>query len=191
MTIEQLKEKIKSIINEEPNILFVTRTGSHIFCENCLDIDYKVVVSNKLNNSFKFYDSETKEDYFVKSIEEYNKFLNFETNKLENIFILDELFKKQCCVYGDNTINLKLLENSNSYKEMLKTILSKSFLNPRIKWKDSDKYCHRHLWWAIIGLKMIENQSYEITSEMKDIIQKCHDGILDKSFENWILEKLG
>jgi hypothetical protein len=36
----------------------------------------------------------------------------------------------------------------------------------------------------------IENNSYEITPEMKEIVQKCHDGCLPKSWEDWVKERI-
>ena len=191
MELELLKNKIKEKIKEEPNIIFITKTGSHLFCENCKDYDYVVVINNNLKRGFKIYNEDTKEDYFVRTVEQYNKLLNFEENTLENLFILHNLFKPMYCTYGDATINLDLLGNKDKYKELLKNILPRSYFNNHIKWKDKGVYCHRHFWWIILGLKFIENHSYEITSEIKDIIQQCHDGVLDVYWEDWVKEQLG
>ena len=191
MKIKELKEKIKSLINEEPEIIFITKTGGHLFCDNCKDIDYRVVIKNELDKVVKFYNSETNEDYFIHSLDIYNSHLNFENSDYYNLFILDDLFKKDYCDFGDKTTNLKLLENADKYKEMLKRVLPKSHLNPRIRWGGSDKYCNKRLWWTIMGLKFIDNNSYEITDEIKDIIQRCHDGVLEKSWEDWVKQKIG
>ena len=37
---------------------------------------------------------------------------------------------------------------------------------------------------------MIENNSYELTNEMKEIIQKCHDGTLNKTWETYVLNSI-
>lgn len=191
MNFITLKEKIKEKIKEEPDIIFITKTGSHLFCENCNDYDYVVVINNNLKQGFKIFDKDLKEDYFVKSLKQYNKLLNFEELSFENIFILHDLFKPTYCTYGNADINLDLLGNKDKYKELLKNILPRSYFNNRIKWKDKGVYCHRHFWWIILGLKFIENRSYEITSEIKDIIQQCHDGVLDVYWEDWVKEQLG
>ena len=191
MTIEQLKLAIQEKIGEYPEILFVTKTGGHLFCSNCKDEDYIVVIRSNSLESFKIYDSENNIDYFVKGSYYYkNKLLNFSTKKIENVFAISDLFKPTKCIYGDSTVTLNLLSKEKEYKAMLKELLPKSILHPKIKWKNSDRYCHKHLWWAIIGLKMIDYKSYEITSEMQEIIQKCHDGVLEKSWEEWVKNKL-
>lgn len=189
MDLIVLKEKIKTYIKEEPIIEFISKTGSILFCENCKDTDYIVVIENDVP-SFKIYDKEINEDFFIKSRKTYNKYLNFEGNNLHNLFIIENLFIEKQCIYGKATVELDLLGKKEQYKTLLKTVLPKSFLNTRFKHKNSDKFCHPHLWWVILGLKLIENNSYEITLEIKNLIQQCHDGVLDKSWENYIKEKL-
>lgn len=191
MTIEQLKLAIQEKIGEYPEILFVTKTGGHLFCSNCKDEDYLVVIKNTQITQFKIYDAENKIDYFVKGSYYYkNKMLEFKGEKMDSLYAITDLFKPIKCIYGDNTVTLNLLSKAKEYKAMLKEILPKSLLHPRLGWNNSDRYCHKHLWWAIIGLKMIDYKSYEITSEMQEIIQKCHDGVLDKSWEEWVKNKL-
>lgn len=191
MTIEQLKLAIQEKIGEYPEILFVTKTGGHLFCSNCKDEDYIVVIKNTQITQFKIYDAENKIDYFVKGSYYYkNKMLEFKGEKMDSLYAITDLFKPIKCIYGDNTVTLNLLSKAKEYKAMLKEILPKSLLHPRLGWNNSDRYCHKHLWWAIIGLKMIDYKSYEITSEMQEIIQKCHDGVLDKSWEEWVKNKL-
>lgn len=194
MDINKLKDFIKSKINEVPDIITIYKTGSNLFCDVCKDRDYTVVINNnfEINNLkyLKYFDTETNEDYFIWSKNEYDKMLNFETSILSNLFIIADLFKENNTLYGSNKIELNLLEKQNDYKNMIKKVLPKSLLNPRVKWNDSDKYCHKLLWWVILGLKFIEQNNYNITDEMLDIINKCHNGVLSKEWETYIIERI-
>ena len=141
---------------------------------------------------FKIFDSENKIDYSVCSQRERDLILNFEYKRTPiSQFCIDELFKSNTTIYGDDTIYLDLLGNAEKYKVKPKKDLQNSFLSPHIHWENSDKYCNKRLWWAILGLLFIENNSYEVTSEMKNIIQQCHDGVLDKFWESWIKDRIG
>ena len=137
MDINKLKDFIKSKINEEPNIISIYKTGSNLFCDCCNDYDYTVVINNNFETNnikyLKYFDTETNEDYFIWSKNEYDKMLNFETSILSNLFIIADLFKENNTLYGSNKIELNLLEKQNDYKNMLKKVLPKSLLNPRVK----------------------------------------------------------
>lgn len=190
MNITNLKNKIKEQIGVEPNIISVFQTGSGLFCTNCKDLDYNVIIENN-TSPFKIWDSETKTDYFVESFKDRQNRLQFESGSRYKVqYVIDECFKVTTTIYGDNSINIDLLDNVSKYKKVVKEELIKGCLHPNVVWKDSDKYCHKHLWWVILGLLFIENKSYEVTDEMKNIIQKCHDGVLDKYWETWVKERL-
>ena len=194
MDINKLKDFIKSKINEEPNIISIYKTGSNLFCDCCNDYDYTVVINNNFETNnikyLKYFDTETNEDYFIWSKNEYDKMLNFETSILSNLFIIADLFKENNTLYGSSKIELNLLEKQNDYKNMLKKVLPKSLLNPRVKWNNSDQYCHKLLWWVVLGLKFIEQNSYNITDEMLDIINRCHNGVLPKEWEAYVIEQI-
>lgn len=186
-------EKVKSILKEwniEATVISIFKTGGHLFCENCNDIDYKIIIDNPKLKRKTYRDNENSTDYIFCSLEERTKELNFDNNNKLNLYIIEELFKPTTTVYGDSSVNLDLLGNKDKYIELLRKTLPKSYLNPIVKWENSDKYCNRHLWWAILGLKFIENKSYIVDSELKDVIQKCHDGVLPKSWEDWVREKI-
>ena len=194
MDINKLKDFIKSKINEEPNIISIYKTGSNLFCDCCNDYDYTVVINNNFETNnikyLKYFDTETNEDYFIWSKNEYDKMLNFETSILSNLFIIADLFKENNTLYGSNKTELNLLNKQNEYVNMLKKVLPKSLLNPRVKWNNSDQYCHKLLWWVVLGLKFIEQNSYNITDEMIDIINKCHNGVLPKEWETYVIERI-
>lgn len=187
--IEKLKLFIKNKTNQDVEIISIFRTGSHLFCSNCNDIDYKVIVKEDIP-ILRYFDNDTNEDYFIYSQRDRHKALEFNDSNWNSIFSIDELFKNSTLVYGDSTINLDLLSKETEYKEMLRNVLSKWWFNKYVKWNNYELYCHRQFWWVIVGLKFIENKSYEITNELNDIIQLCHDGILPKYWETWVKEQL-
>lgn len=192
MTIEEIKNKIASKIGEDPIIVSIFRTGGCLLCTNCKDVDYTVVIQNE-TEPFKFADKEQCIDYYVKSQSVRNKLINFEPyDKPIRMYAIDEIFKPEpfMTIYGDDTCNLNLGLKEKEYKQALKEDLEKTIFHPLVHWKDDDKYCNKRLWWAILGLMFIENKSYEVTDDMKEIIQKCHDGILEKSWEDWVKNKL-
>jgi hypothetical protein len=90
----------------------------------------------------------------------------------------------------NTSFHLDLFNKKEEYLEGMKRSCEMSILHPDISWEGSDLYCHKHLWYVILGLMFIENNSYEITPEMKEIVQKCHDGCLPKSWEDWVKERL-
>ena len=127
MTIEQLKLAIQEKIGEYPEILFVTKTGGQLFCSNCKDEDYLVVIKNTQITQFKIYDAENKIDYFVKGSYYYkNKMLEFKGEKMDSLYAITDLFKPIKCIYGDNTVTLNLLSKEKEYKAMLKEIFPKT-----------------------------------------------------------------
>ena len=179
-----VKEQIKMRFGFEPTIEEVFKTGSSLFCDNYKDTDYIVIVSEDLFNKVKICDKENKIDYFVFSKRYREQLINFEFNDLNELFIIDEYFK------GTKT-NLDIINNKNKYLEVLRNVVPKYLINPNKSWENSDNCCHKHLWWAIVGLKMIENKSYNLSDEILDIIKNCHNGTLDKSWESYVLNKLG
>lgn len=187
--IEALKQIVKERRNEDVEIISIFKTGSHLFCTNCKDIDYVVIVDKPIKR-IHYFNKDTNEDFFIYSQEERNRELNFETNTTSDMYAIIEVLKPQFLVYGDATVRLDLISKASEYKTMLKNVLEKWCFSPHLKCINNDLYCHKKFWWVILGLKFIENKSYEITTELKDIIQQCHDGVLPKDWEDWVKEKI-
>ena len=105
-------------------------------------------------------------------------------------YILDQEFRK----YKDNNLlgeiqyQFKLLEKPEKYKELVRTKAKMYTRSTSIlaEWG----VCHKHLWWIILPLMMIENNSMTITDEMLEIANKCHNLKLDRSWNDWVKEKL-
>lgn len=187
--IETIKNYIRTKFGKYLTIVSVFKTGSHLFCTNCNDYDYVVIVEENIKR-FKFFDKETNNDFFVYSQAERNKELEIDCSQYHTIYVINETLKPLTTIYGDSSCKLDLFAKEKEYKIMLKDKLNKSYFSKNIKWKNSDLYCHRHLWWAIWGLMILENKSYEVTEEMRSVFQQCHDGVLPKKWETWVKERL-
>lgn len=187
--IETLKLFIKNKTNEDVEILSIFKTGSHLFCENCKDKDYVVIVDKPILR-LKYRDTITNTDYFIYSKSERQTELEFNINNQNCIYVINELFKPTTTIYGDATVNLDLFNKEYEYKEMLRNILPKRFFSKRIRWENYETYCHNKFWWILLGLMFINNKSYEVTNDLKNIIQLCHDGKLPKYWETWVKEQL-
>ena len=187
--VEKVKQFIKNKYGKDLTINSIFRTGGHLFCENCKDYDYVVIVNEDIKRT-KYYDKETNTDYFIYSQSERNRELEMDLNLHHTIYVINEIFKPYNTIYGDSTCKLDLFFKEEEYKEVLRNKLLKSSLSENITWENCEFYCHKTLWWAICGLLMLENRSYEITNEMKEVIQMCHDGVLPKKWEYWVRQKL-
>lgn len=175
----------------ENDIVSIFRTGGTLLCTSCKDTDYVVVVNSPKRMQHMWSDKTDNTEYFITDYQTRKKLLSLTPPyNLLHLYILDELFKPNTTIYGDHTCELNLLMQKDKYLDMLRDQVPKTFTHPCLRWKNYKTTCNRHLWWAILGLQMIENNSYEITPEMRNIIQKCHDGILEKKWENWVLDKL-
>lgn len=173
------------------NIISIFRTGGTLLCTSCKDTDYTVIVDDTKTMQHFWRDATDNTEYFIMNIANREKLLSLsQPYNVLQLFILDEVFKPQTTIYGSATCNLDLFAHKEAYLEMLKDQVPKTFTHQCLHWKDRDKYCHRKLWWVILGLTFIENNSYEVSPELREIVQKCHDGILEKEWEEWVLDKI-
>ena len=186
--VEKIKELIKNKY-EQLNIISIYKIGSQCFCENCKDKDYKVIVDNAQKDRMIIYDKENDLDILIYSKEYFEKTINFEITTRETLFIINDIFKPTQTIYGDNSLNFKLLENADKYKNYLRERLL-PFFSKNASWQNHKNVCAKKFWCAIWGLMIIENNSYEITDEMLEIANKCHNYELPKAWEDWVKEKI-
>ena len=173
------------------SIKCIFKTGSSMLLTNNRDEDYIIVYSptESHNENFRFtYRGKT--DYFIYSEDAYREILNFNIGPsyCSNIAVISLVICKP--ILNELNLQLDLFNNVEKYKDTLRYACEISLLNTNVIWEGHENYCSKNLWFVILGLMMIENNSYEVTPEMKEIAQKCHDGCLPKSWEDWVKERL-
>ena len=188
--IETIKKMVQAKYGDL-TIESINRTGSQLISNEPGDIDFRVVVSEDVSTK-SLYDPITKINLFVHSKKEFQNMcdLNVPINARLFAYIVDQTFRK----YGDNNIlgdsecKFKLLEYPEKYKEIVE---EKVRIYTRTNTSLVERgICHKHLWWIILPLMMIENNSLDITDEMREIALKCHNMKLDRSWNDWVKDKL-
>ena len=169
----------------------INKTGSQLVSDNPNDLDFRVIVSEDISMK-KIYDADTKINIFIHSKKEFQDMCDFNVplNTRYFVYMIDQVFRKydNNNILGDSVCNFKLLENAEKYKTMIE---EKAKIHTRSNTSLVDRgVCHKHLWWIILGLMMIDNNSMEITNEMKEIALKCHNLELDRSWNDWVKDKL-
>lgn len=173
-------EKIQQTIGDF-NIVCVYKTGSQLFCENCKDLDYTVVVDN-WNKDFKAYHIDGI-DYFCYSVAEFEKKIKMTSGRMSDLYAIETYLNEP--VYGINPI---LNYNWTNYKDKaIETIIrcgETNYFNPNvIRKKDNGKVvCNKTMCWALATLFVIKNGQAVFTVEQKEMLQKCHDGTLSKLY---------
>lgn len=169
----------------------INKTGSQLITTQSNDMDFRVIVSEDIQMK-KIYDPITKINIFIHSKKEFQNMCDFNVpiNTKFFAYMLDQTFRKygENNLLGENTCKFKLLENAEKYKQMVEekvriyTRTNTSLVKRGI--------CHKHLWWIILALMMIENNSLDITDEMLEIANKCNNLELDRSWNDWVKEKI-
>lgn len=179
------------------DIMGIFRTGGSLLLDNCKDEDY-IIIYNKTNtfrqDYFNIKDREQNIDYFGYSMELFNELSTFSLelytpsiNRFRQMFLISMFISENIKNEG---LTFDLIGQSEKFKQAAKDACDLSFINPNVTWEGHEDYCQKHLWYVILGLMFIENNSYEMTPEMKEIVQKCHDGCLPKSWEDWVKERI-
>lgn len=167
---------IKNLIGDY-EILFICQTGSQIFCENCNDKDYLVVVKDFVYAHKKF--NKDNVDYFCYSLDEFNKLARMELNDQRDVYAVELLFNH--VEYGENPIaNYNWFDYQDKAIEVALKRGKYGCFNPRVRHIKGG--CSQSMVWQLAIYFAIMNQSAEFTAEQRELLQKCHDGELDISY---------
>ncbi len=179
-------QKIQQAIGNFP-IIFIHQTGSQVFCSNCHDIDYVVVVDN--------WDKQFQQiaidgvDYFCYSKQCFERWTTLSDELHRNVYAVALLLGST--VYGQNPI-----ANYNWYdyaKLAVSQVVSRfsSQLRGKVYHKtNGQKVCSKYLCWAFATYFVVTNGIGAFTPAQRDILQKCHDGILPLSYASDLRQKL-
>lgn len=163
---------IKNLIGDY-EILFVCQTGSQIFCKNCHDKDYLVVIKDFKYTHKKF--NKDNVDYFCYSLDEFNKLAYMELNDNRDVYAIELLFNK--VEYGENPIaDYNWFNYQNKAIEVAFKRGKHSCFNSCVRHVKGG--CSKQMIWQLAIYFAVINQSAEFTAEQKSLLQDCHDGEL-------------
>ena len=175
MNIYDKAIELLALQDEDAEIIEIFKTGSQLFRDNPRDIDYVIVCNNyeQRRRRILFEENNIKYDFLFLSPEAIQAQLDFNNlyylssnNKLFNyLFIIKET------VYGNYNVNWNMLNYKNDYLSYAKEKYTETVGKAKIKKSFGKSFVHYY-----IILKMFENNSTEITNQMRDDIQKLYSG---------------
>lgn len=128
---------------------------------------------------------ESKNDTCYRSIEEVKRTLKFDgilsNNKLFNYQLSKQL-------QPDFFIDYDLLDYRSELIAFLKNISKKGKF--RFSTDYDDEYCYKWIYHIAYNVFILENNSFDLTEEQKEIIQKIHDGEMPSSYITTLKEKI-
>ena len=176
------------------NVLFYFCAGSKTFCKNATDEDL-VGVQYEVEKRADRYDGC---DVFYWSLDNFRKLLKFEC-PIENVAhkelynISFAIRKEKGEVFGEMPIDIANY-NFFDYKEEIIRSCIKSCkeyaLHPRLSNPTNRDMCLKHTYWIFANYFALVNNSLDFTKEQLDIIQKCHDNELPRSYAEDLYQKL-
>lgn len=161
-----------------------------LFCNNCKDRDIVVITAN--GDDYRRISRYEDYDIFCYSLAGIKKCSEFQFNNRHTLYLIAlELAKGDNIVYGENPMpDFYLL----GYKEKLLEVLicrARTYdCNPIISNKNNKNACLKQSIWLFANYFALANNSLDFTTEQLDIIQKCHDNELPRSYAEEVYKKL-
>lgn len=169
-------DTVKSFIGDY-EILYVVLTGSELFCENCKDKDYLVVVKDYEYPYKKF--NKDNVDYFCYSLEEFEKLARMELRNYRDVYAIELLLNNS--VYGKNPIaKYNWFDYQKKALEVALREGKKSCFCKQVRHVNGG--CSKQMVWQLAIYFAIKNQSANFPAEQRELLQKCHDGELPVSY---------
>lgn len=181
-------------IKIDTNTLFYFISGSKIYCANCNDQDI-VCIQNVVYKQREYTEGT---DIFYHSLEEFEHKLKF--NSLQGTLAYKELYnvgfaklKEQGKIIGEMP---GFVKNYNWFDYKDKIILKcieeceKYAINPRIYNSKNRDMCLKYTYWIFANYFALINNSFDLTAEQQEIIQKCHDNELPRTYAEELYNKL-
>lgn len=183
--LEWVQENIKG------NLICIYYTGSSIFCNNCNDLDIVVIVDDDIPyRKLGRFDNCDVFQYSLQGIKDYSEF-KYENSRFCLYLIALMLAKDNNLIYGEIPLNEY---DWFSYKDkIIKAALQQGKkLDFNIKYTNTENatMCLKHTIWIFANYFALENNSFVFTPKQKEILQKCHDNELPRSYANELYSKL-
>lgn len=176
------------------NALFYFLAGSSTFCNNATDEDF-VCVQYEVQKRAERHD---KSDIFYWSLDAFKKVLQFNCpfkdvahKELYNIVFAIRNEKGE--IFGEVPADIANY-NWFDYREDIIRSCIKSCnsyaLHPRMTNSRNKDMCLKHTYWIFANYFALINNSFDLTAEQQEIIQKCHDNELPRTYAEELYQKL-
>lgn len=175
-----INELITHILSDvEGEVLCISLTGSETFCSNCKDTDIWVIANTDKDYSRIFgYEGY---DIFVWSLNNLKECTQFEQKEFKSLYIIS--FLKNEKLYGTNPIpDFNLLDHKNKLVDLMIMLCERKYNNSLYANAKNDEMCLKQSVWLFANYFAILNDSLDFTDEQKEILQKCHDNELPRSY---------
>lgn len=182
--IEHIKEKTNN------DVVFVYKTGASLFCNRCKDND--IVVVTNYGDDYRRLTKYEDYDIFCYSLDGIKKYATMEvTGQFSLYLIAFALAKNNNIIYGVNPLpNFNLLEYRDKLVRILIDNAKRYDCNKNIKNRLNKSACLKQSIWLFANYFSLVNNSLELTEGQLDIIQKCHDNELPRSYAEDLYQKL-
>lgn len=180
-----MKKLIDYIKQIAPDVTFICKTGSTLFCNNCKDNDVIVCTTN--GDDFGRRERYENYDIFFYSIKSLEKFLNQSFNCRYIVYFLAFALAEQNAansIFGKNPLS-NFYFHDDFKKRLIDQLIieaEKGDCNRRMFNSRNRNACLKRSIWLFANYFAISNNSLEFTEEQLDIIQKCHDNELPRSY---------
>lgn len=176
------------------NILFYFTTGSKTFCSNCGDEDIVCIQKEVGESVIRTRGVDT----FCSTIDDFRKklFFNCSDNEMPHKQLYNVGFaclKQQGKIVGempDDIKNYNWFDYKDKIIELCVDQCKNYALRPRVFNKINKNSCLKHSYWIFANYFALINNSLDFTEEQLNIIQKCHDNELPRSYVEDLYQKL-
>lgn len=176
------------------NTLFYFTSGSKTFCSNCNDEDI-VCIQKEVGESVI---RTSGVDTFCFTIDDFRKrlFFNYSDSEMPYRQLYNvgfALLKQQSKIIGempDDIKNYNWFDYKNKIINLCVDQCKNYALRPRVFNKINKNACLKHSYWIFANYFALVNNSLDFTQEQLDIIQKCHDNELPRSYAEDLYNKL-
>lgn len=176
------------------NVLFYFVSGSKTFCTNATDEDL-IGVRYEVEKRADRYDGV---DVFYWSLDTFRQLLKFkcpiETVAHQELYNISFAIKKEEGeIFGEMPADIANYNFFDYKEDIVKSCIKsceKYALNPRLTNPVNEDMCLKKSYWIFANYFALVNNSLDFTQEQLDIIQKCHDNELPRSYIEDVYQKL-
>lgn len=181
MIIDELKENLGN------EMLCAYQTGSEIFCTNCKDKDIVVITNGGEEHGRLFgYDGY---DVFTYSLDALNDIINFKAINGYSLYLI--ALAKSNILYGENPCDkLDLFAHKAELVDLMIEQCKSKYCSTRYRNAKNRTACLQQTIWLFANYFALLNNSLDFTAEQQEILQKCHDNELPRSYADDLYQKL-